>query len=139
MHGPRLYFKRTVSFYLISDLFTRFLQRVFESHTVLFVGYGMSEFELLDFFITKADSGDGIELKHFILLPFYTGEETDLNFERHYHNKMGISVVPYQKDQNGYNQLYDVIKEWNSRINQTSDSLYETYKEIEDIVDNYGR
>lgn len=121
------------------DHFTTFLQRIFNSRTVLFVGYGMSEFELLDFIITKVDSGDRIELKHFILLPFYTGEETDLKFEQYYHNKMGISVIPYQKDQNGYNQLYEVIKDWSSRINQTSNSLYETYKEIEDIVDNYGR
>jgi len=119
--------------------FIRFLQHVFDSHTVLFVGYGMSEFELLDFIITKADSGHGIESKHFILLPFYTGAESDLKFEQQYHNKMGISVVPYQKDQNGYNQLYNVIKDWNTRINQTSTFLYETYKEIEDIVDSYGR
>ncbi len=119
--------------------FISFLRRVFISHTVLFVGYGMSEFELLDFIITKADSGHGIESKHFILLPFYKGAEFDLKFEQQYHNKMGISVIPYQKDQNGYNQLYEVIKDWNTRINQTSTSLYETYKEIEDIVDNYGR
>ena len=55
-----------------------------------------------------------------------------------YHKKMGVSVVPYQKDQNGYNQLYEVIKDWNSRINQTSQSLYDTYKEIENIVEDYG-
>ena len=122
-----------------NDYFIEFLRHIFNSRTVLFVGYGMSEFELLDFIITKSDSGDGIESKHFILLPFYTGEETDLKFERLYHNKMGISVVAYQKDQNGYNQLYEVIKDWNSKINQTSNSLYETYKEIDEIVDNYGR
>jgi len=119
--------------------FQSFLRHIFNSRTVLFVGYGMSEFELLDFIITKADTGHEIELKHFILLSFYTGEEADLKFEQQYHNKMGITVVPYQKDENGYNQLYEVIKDWNTRINQTSTFLYETYKEIEDIVDSYGR
>ncbi|GAI22380.1 unnamed protein product, partial [marine sediment metagenome] len=112
--------------------FQSFLRRIFNSRTVLFVGYGMSEFELLDFIITKADTGHEIESKHFILLSFYTGEEADLKFEQQYHNKMGITVVAYQKDQNGYNQLYEVIKDWNTRINQTSTFLYETYKEIED-------
>jgi len=121
------------------DDFRQFLKQIFNSRTVLFVGYGMSEFELLDFIVTRYDSGDARELKHFILLPFYTGEETALRFEQYYYNKMGISVVAYQKDQNGYNQLYEVIKDWNSKINQTSTYLYDSYKEIEEAVEHYGR
>jgi len=121
------------------DGFIQFLKQIFESRTVLFVGYGMSEFELLDFIMTRYDSGYARELKHFILLPFYTGEETALRFEQSYHKKMGISVVPYQKDRNGYNQLYEVIKYWNNKINQTSTYLYDSYKEIEEAVEHYGR
>ncbi|MFC2069794.1 SIR2 family protein [Chloroflexota bacterium] len=121
-----------------NDDFGHFLERIFDQYVVLFVGYGMSEFELLDFIITKYGTDGEKELKHFILLPFYTGEERRLEFETYYHKKMGVSVIPYQKDQNGYNQLYKVIKDWNSRINQTSQSLYDTYKEIENIVEDYG-
>ncbi len=122
------------------DKFIKFLQQIFYSRTVLFVGYGMSEFELLDFIITKYGSVNAREMKHFILLPFYTGEEeTALRFEKYYYEDMGISVVPFQKDQNGHDQLYNVIKDWNSKINQTSKYLYDSYKEIEDIVVRYGR
>jgi len=120
--------------------FRAFLERIFERYSVLFVGYGMNEFELLDFIITKYGSADNREMKDFILLPFYTGEEkTALMFEKYYYEKMGISVIPYEKDQNGYNQLYNVIKDWNSKINQTSTRLYNSYKEIEDAVEHYGR
>jgi len=122
------------------DSFIQFLKQIFESRTVLFVGYGMNEFELLDFIITKYGSVDSREMKHFILLAFYAGEEdTALKFEEYYYKKMGISVIPYQKDQNGHNQLYDVIKDWNSKINQTSTYLYDSYKEIEEVVEHYGR
>jgi hypothetical protein len=100
----------------------------------------VNEFELLDFIITKYGSVDKREMNPFILLPFYTGEEeTALKFEKYYYEKMGISVVPYQKDQNGHNQLYNVIKDWNSKINQTSTYLYDSYKDIEEAVENYGR
>jgi hypothetical protein len=119
--------------------FRQFLKKIFDSHTVLFVGYGMGEFELLDFIITRYDSGGARELKHFILMPFYTGEEASLKFEQYYHNKMGISVIPYLKDRNGYNQLYEVIKDWNSKINQISTYVYDSYKEIEEVVEQYGK
>jgi len=117
--------------------FKKFLETIFDKYTVLFVGYGMAEFELLDFLITKFKSQQGRELRHFILLPFYRGEENILEFEQSYYNSMGIQVIPYEKDEKGYGQLYDVIKSWNSEINQLSTYLYDTYKEIEDAANNY--
>jgi len=56
--------------------FKKFLSTIIsDKYTVLFIGYGMAEFELLDFLVTKFDPKKGKELKHFILLPFYRGEE----------------------------------------------------------------
>ncbi|GAV23531.1 SIR2 family protein [Carboxydothermus pertinax] len=120
-----------------NTIFKKFLKTIFDKYTVLFVGYGLAEFELLDFLITKFDPKKEKELKHFILLPFYRGEENILEFERYYYNSMGIEVLPYEKDEKGYGQLYDVIKEWNREINQVSTYLYDTYKEIEDAANNY--
>jgi hypothetical protein len=119
--------------------FQQFLKQIFGQYTVLFVGYGMNEFELLDFIITKYDSSDPKERKHFILLPFYSGEEAALKFDKYYYNRMGISVVAYQKDENGYNQLYEVVKDWDAKIIQQSTYLYDSYKEIEEVVDQYGK
>lgn len=129
------YFKR-----YNNQTFRKFLETIFREYTVLFVGYGMAEFELLDFLITKFDpetEEKGKELKHFILLPFYRGEENILDFEQTYYRSMGIEVLPYEKDEKGYWQLYEVIKHWNSEINQVSTYLYTTYEEIEDVANNY--
>lgn len=119
--------------------FRQFLRHIFDQYTVLFIGYGMNEFELLDFIITRFGTPGEKELKHFILLAFYTGEESRLEFETYFHRKMGISVEAYQKDLNGYSQLYEVIRDWNSKINQTSTHLLDSYKEIEEAVEKYGR
>ena len=125
--------------------FKKFLEEIFGSerintkYTVLFVGYGMSEFELLDYLITKFDSTKKNkttyrEIKHYILLPFYKGEENILNFEQSYYNLMGVQVLGYEKDEKGYNQLYEVIKKWNEEINQTSTYTLESFQEIENII-----
>lgn len=117
--------------------FKPFLRELFEKYTVLFVGYGLAEFELLDFLITKFDSNTNKELRHFILLPFYRGEENILKFEEYYYNSMGISVIPYEKDERGYDQLYEVLKNWNSEINKTSTYLYSSFQEIQEAVNNF--
>lgn len=115
--------------------FKDFLGKVFTDYTVLFLGYGMSEFELLDFLITKFDSSKkSKEIKHYILLPFYSGEENILSFEQSYYNPMGIQVIGYEKDVKGFIQLYDVLKKWNADINQTSTYTLDSYKELENLV-----
>ena len=108
-------------------------------YVVLFIGYGLNEFELLDFLLGKFDPDEGIELKHFILLPFYNGEKNILEFEQFYYNSMGISVLGYEKDELGYGQLYNVIKRWSSEISQTSTYLYDSLKDIDEVIDNYGK
>lgn len=119
--------------------FREFLETIFEEYVVLFVGYGLSEFELLDFLITKFDSSNGRYVKHFILLSYFTGNENSLVLDQHYYNSMGISVLGYEKDKLGYGQLYNVIKRWSSEINQTSNYLYDSLKEIDEIIDNYEK
>lgn len=132
----------TVSQYFVrynDAKFSTFLNKIFSDYVVLFMGYGMGEFELLDFIFGKYDSREKRKQKHFILLPFYRGEENILDFEQSYYNEMGIEVLPYEKDEKGYYQLYEVMKAWNKEINQVSSYLHDSLKEIEDIIEKYGK
>jgi len=119
------------------DRFKFFLQKIFEEKTVLFVGYGMNEFEVLDFLITKSVKSLSTSPKHFILLPYYRGEDNILEFEEHYFLQMGISVIPYMKDEKGYGQLFDVIKNWNREIILQSDFLDDNYEKLKNAANNY--
>lgn len=116
--------------------FIQFMVNLFSKYTILFVGYGLGEFEVLDYLITKFDSSKE-ETKHFILLPYYRGENRILEFDQYYYSSLGITVVPYEKDENGYNQLYEVLKNWNSVINQASTYLYGSFREIDEVIDNF--
>ena len=115
--------------------FKNFLTSIFAKYTVLFVGYGLEEFELLDFIVGKYRSGDKIELKHYILKSFKPGEERTLKFEEHYYNSMGINVIPYAEN-TAYGRLYDVIQAWNREINQTTKYLHESFSSLEESVES---
>lgn len=118
--------------------FVEFLRQLYEEYTVLFVGYGMNEFEQLDFVIRKAAEGNKNAVNRFILLPFYKGEDGIFDFEKNYYGSMGVQLIGYEKDINGYEQLYQVIQNWNKEINQLSTYLYNSLQKLEDAANNYS-
>lgn len=124
----RLYHQRSVR---------NFLEKLFLEHVVLFVGYGLAELQLLEYVITTNNVGTG-ELKHFYLAPLYRGEEHILEFEQAYYRELGINVIAYEKDEEGYNQLYNVIREWQRQINVVTSYLPQIYQEIEILASEYS-
>jgi len=114
--------------------FIGFLNQIFNSYSIVFLGYGLEEFEILDFLVTKIGE-ETKELKHWILLPYYQGEGYMLNYDKGYFSSLGISVIGFEKDYDGYGQLYNVIKKWKKEITELSDILHEDVKEMEETVD----
>ncbi|MCK9420585.1 MAG: SIR2 family protein [Nitrospirae bacterium] len=116
--------------------FGRFLGRIFREYTVLFLGYGVSEFEILDF-ILRSDprKKQALSPRHFMLSPFYSGEDNILSYEQAYYNDLGINILGYEKDTNGYRQLIEVIKHWNVEINQVTGYLHNASRLIDEAVE----
>lgn len=118
--------------------YLKFLKEIFLKYTVLFVGYGLDELEILEFMAAKTNlDGSNKNKRRFLLFPLYKGEENILRNEKSYFDSFGIEVIAYEKDQNGYNQLIDVIKTWANEIDQTSSVLVDNYREIEEIANNF--
>lgn len=109
-----------------------FLSQVFEKYSILFLGYGFGEFEILGYLFTKFAQGSGQQ--HFILLPFYTGEESLLKLQQYYYKTMNITVVAYRADEAGYAKLSGVVKEWVKEIKRRSIDLTRRYRQIDDFV-----
>lgn len=75
----------TVSAYMqmyTNPEFKRFLGRIFREYTVLFLGYGVAEFEILDFILQDNPRNPGLAPRHFMLSPFYSGEDNILSYEQ---------------------------------------------------------
>lgn len=114
--------------------FIKFLRRIFNGdNIILFIGYGLAEFELLEYLMLKNET-DTNQLNNFSLMPYYSYEEYKLKYENHYYNSLGIKVIPYEIDDNGYSQLYEVMKFWNSEIHQISDLINNDQKELSELI-----
>jgi hypothetical protein len=115
--------------------FSRFLGRIFRENTVLFLGYGVAEFEILDFILRNNPRNPSLAQRHFMLSPFFSGEDNILSYEQTYYNDLGINILGYEKDDKGYRQLIDVIRNWNEEINQVTKYLHEASRLIDEAVE----
>ncbi|MBF0404562.1 SIR2 family protein [Candidatus Magnetominusculus xianensis] len=115
--------------------FGTFLQRIFREYTVLFIGYGLGEFEILDFLLRK-DKNNKIKSppRHFMLYPLYTGQENILKYMQSYYSDLRINICAYAIDKKGYRQLEDVIKHWNKEINQITDFLPKSFEQLDAVM-----
>lgn len=117
-----------------NPVFRNFLEKIFLEYTVLFLGYGVAEFEVIDFILQNKVKKKAAGPRHFMLSPFYKGEENILSYEQSYYNDLNITVLGYQKDLKGYRQLIDVIKKWNEEINQVTSYLHKAASLIDNAV-----
>ena len=92
--------------------FLTFLKFLFKQNTVLFIGYGLQELEVLEYVLQKSDlviSGPNAELRHFILQGFFSHElPLAQNLERYY-ARFGVSLMPFSRDECDWDQLAQVI------------------------------
>ncbi len=112
-----------------------FLEEIFKSYTVLFVGYGLEEYEILEFMINKSKHAKK-DLKHFMLYPIFSREKNLFKFFEQYYADLGITLVPYPIDKNGYESLDYIIFEWAKGIGVSSrpQGFLEKIKLIDEVT-----
>ncbi len=103
-----------------SDRVQSFLREMFVSKTVLFVGYGLAELELLEYVIrfAKADGErDAVAPRHHVLYGYRSSEEIQTGFiERFFRRECNIGVLRYKIDQEGWAELVNVLRSWQSQL-----------------------
>ncbi len=97
-----------------------FLTEVFKKKVVLFVGYGLEEFELLEFIVNNNENVD--DKRHYILYPFLKEEGNIVHLQKTYYSQLGVNLIPYSISTIGYDQLYFVLKDWSREIGKSSKS-----------------
>lgn len=111
------------------------LEEIFKSHTVLFVGYGLEEYEILEYLVSKASPVKGT-LQHYMLYPMFKEESNLFEFQRKYYAELGIELVPYPIGENGYEHLATVIQEWAKIIGPVSrpQGFLDRIKLIDEVI-----
>lgn len=126
------YFKRYTD-----ENFINVLKTIFAKYIILFIGYGLDEFEIIDFLFTKLGSEhkgkDKIERKDFLLRGYEKDEKYEFEFDKLYYKKLGITVLRYEMDRD-YSQLYNVLSEWNEEISDRESRIYDSYQKMLEVI-----
>ncbi|TKB68425.1 MAG: hypothetical protein E8D47_02955 [Nitrospira sp.] len=115
-----------------------FLEYLFKQKTVLFIGYGLEELEILEYVILKARHPYGTgpyEAKHYLLQGFYSHEhELMRSLTRYYLEECGIQLIPFLRDHKDWDQILEVLEEF-ARAAPASNPLYvQEFKEMGDLL-----
>ena len=111
----------------------RFLEHLFGLKTVLFIGYGLEELEILEYIILKAQTRD---IRHFVLQGFFSHERALMELLRTHYRDCGIELLPFCKDNKGWDQLIDVLESFASQLRASSSMVLQQKKEMEALIDN---
>ncbi len=113
-----------------------FLAEMFKNYTVLFVGYGLAELEVLDYVVRSNESlkSKVVEPRHYLLYPCRSTEHVQTGFiERFYKDQCGVQVLPYCIDKKGHAELLEVFKSWEPEL----DVRDPTRLDLELSIDRY--
>lgn len=88
-----------------------FLSFLFSTRTVLFLGYGLEELEILEYVILKSRSTKARipGARHFIVQGFYSIEADLCRSLAKYYEEWGVTLIPFLRDDNDWAQLIDVV------------------------------
>lgn len=91
----------------------RFLIGIFKKYTVLFIGYSLSDYEILQIISkSRINSTQPENLRrHYIFMPTYESIENELLInEDIYRKNFGINMIKFNIEQRGYDLLNDNLK-----------------------------
>lgn len=108
------------------------LQEIFNKKTVLFMGYGLEEYDIIEFLVKKSDITEN-EIRHYMLQGAFKEEGNMMELYGKYYSTLGIELVPYSKTKRGYEQLIPVIKKWAKEIGSVAAT--KPYIEKRELID----
>jgi hypothetical protein len=117
-----------------------FLEYLFAHKTVIFIGYGLEELEILEYVILKAKNKpiqNTKQAKHFLVQGFFS-HQTELmkHLRQYYLQQCGIELIPFWRDHSDWDQLLVVVDEL-ARLIPSSDLMNaQELAEMEGMLDD---
>ena len=111
-----------------------FLEFLFNHRTVLFIGYGLEELEILEYVIVKARPRPLQEGPHYLLQGFFSHEAELMRHLTSYYKECGIKLLPFLRDQKDWAQLIDVIEDFARRAPATGPMKLETMLDMKELL-----
>jgi hypothetical protein len=116
-----------------------FLELLFARRSVLFVGYGLEELEILEYIIVKSrplEQIDGYtEIRHYVLQGFYSHQHQLMVHLGAYYRDFGIQLIPFLRDNKDWDQLIDVLDEFARRAPAADLMRLQKLADMEGLLD----
>jgi len=121
------------------NLVLTFLHHLFLLKTVLFMGYGAEELEILEYVISKSRyvRGSRPEKKHYMLQGFEPDQEERFEVLNDYYAELGIMVLPFRVDHRGigWKQLGVVIENFAKEMPASTPMVAQGLIEMESFLE----
>jgi len=112
-----------------------FLEDLFRTRTVLFIGYGLEETEILEHILRKGMSKGNAVKQRFMLYGFYSHQEkTFAHLYEYYKKSFGVYLCPFFMDLMDHKQLESILDDW-SKLKVGTPLLAEDLKAITEAAD----
>jgi hypothetical protein len=98
-------------------LVQHFLGELFEKKTILFIGYGLEEAEILEHILRRGRVKDTKDKRRFALMPFFLSQfPLYKKLYEYYLKSFGVHLIGFVRDHKDYKQLEDIVKTWSEQI-----------------------
>jgi len=115
-----------------------FLTYLFESKTVLFLGYGLEEIEILEYILRRggaADRGATTRINRFILQGFFNAEMALFQkLESYYRETFVADLIGFPKDYQSYSQQVEILATWAEKLIFKGMALTDEAAALEDEI-----
>ena len=111
---------------VISNLFSE------GKYTILFIGYGMNELQLLDFLVNTGKPEDRLD-RTFLLNGYYRNNDEIIEVDEDYYKEYGINLITFNLDKNKYCELIEVLLYINRQVESYSKRTSSNIKDILNI------
>lgn len=115
-----------------------FLNHIFSNFTVLFIGYGMSEFEILDNLFVKADSSSNRSIQHYILEGFCKSENALKDAKMNYYKELGVELIPYDMEEKGYEAVIDYVSCLVEELSMKTRGSFNNIATLKGLISEYN-
>ena len=119
-----------------------FLKGLFADKTVVFLGYGLDEMEILESIFRhgeadKSEAHKSQEVKHFIIEGFFLSQQPIYeNLHKYYDETFGVKLLGYIRDDEDYSAIKGTLEEWAGQITIRSPLKAELMKRIRKVLED---
>jgi len=114
-----------------------FLGELFKRKTILFIGYGLEEAEILEHILRRGSVKRTSDRRRFALQGFFLSQKPLYeNLHTYYEKSFGVHLLGFVRDHENYKRLEAIIKTWASQIKVRKPPLAADNDFMDEVLDH---